>query len=348
MGQLPPTLLPTFHSSIAIFPPGYEASRLYWSMRHGQKRCRYVCSVEEHEGRPEFSIRVIEQGFEDLVLTDTTAKGVWDKVLGPVAERRAETGMLRLFPVYLKGEDLFGLTISAVTRIVESLPGVEACSRYRFRYGRNPMLVLPLSINPSGCARSELQTYPHHERSPCKINASSTLKKHISRLNGSSHSKHFVHSKSSQYRRLTSDWKTNVYLAHSRIQGLGLFAARDIEKQTMVIEYMGDILRAEVAMGKELQYKAKNRPAYMFRIDSERVIDATRSGSPARYINHSCSPNCVAEVVTFERGHKIIISAARRIDRGEELCYDYKLTPVADQSKIPCHCGAANCRKWIN
>ncbi|XP_077069572.1 histone-lysine N-methyltransferase 2C isoform X1 [Siphateles boraxobius] len=351
MGQLPPALMPTFHSSTAIYPPGYEASRLYWSMRHGQKRCRYVCSVEEHEGRPEFSIRVIEQGYEDLVLTDTTAKGVWDKVLGPVAERRAETGMLRLFPVYLKGEDLFGLTISAVTRIAESLPGVEACSRYRFRYGRNPMLVLPLSINPSGSARSELQTFPHHERlkilsvwartSRCIQNSSMTE-------SGSSHSKHFVHSKSSQYRRLTSDWKTNVYLAHSLIQGLGLFAARDIEKQTMVIEYMGDILRTEVAMRKELLYKAKNRPAYMFRIGSDRVIDATHSGSPARYINHSCSPNCVAEVVTFERGYKIIISAARRIERGEELCYDYKLTPVEDQSKIPCHCGAANCRKWIN
>ncbi|KTG34575.1 hypothetical protein cypCar_00021308 [Cyprinus carpio] len=349
--QLPPALLPTFHSSIAIFPPGYEVSRLYWSMRHGQKRCRYVCSVEEHEGRPEFSIRVIEQGYEDLVLTDTTAKGVWDKVLGPVAERRAETGMLRLFPVYLKGEDLFGLTVSAVTRIAESLPGVEACSRYRFRYGRNPMLVLPLSINPSGCARSELQTFPHHERLKTLSvwsRASQCIQNSTVVERGSSHSKHFVHSKSSQYRRLTSDWKTNVYLAHSRIQGLGLFAARDIEKQTMVIEYMGDILRAEVAMRKELLYKAKNRPAYMFRISSERVIDATRSGSPARYINHSCSPNCVAEVVTFERGHKIIISAARRIERGEELCYDYKLTPVADQSKIPCHCGAANCRKWIN
>lgn len=75
MGQLPPALLPMFHSSTAIFPPGYESSRLYWSMRQSQKRCRYVCSVEEHEGRPEFSIRVIEQGYEDLVLTDTTAKG---------------------------------------------------------------------------------------------------------------------------------------------------------------------------------------------------------------------------------------------------------------------------------
>lgn len=51
--------------------------------------------------------------------------GVWDKVLGPVAERRAETGMLRLFPIYIKGEDLFGLTISAVTRIAESVTTVN-------------------------------------------------------------------------------------------------------------------------------------------------------------------------------------------------------------------------------
>lgn len=46
---------------------------------------------------------------------------MWDQVLGPMAECRKETGMLKLFPVYLKGEDLFGLTVSAVTRIVESV-----------------------------------------------------------------------------------------------------------------------------------------------------------------------------------------------------------------------------------
>ncbi|XP_036452981.1 histone-lysine N-methyltransferase 2C isoform X2 [Colossoma macropomum] len=352
MGQLPPALLPHFHSASAIFPPGYEASRLYWSMRNGRRRCRYVCSVEERQGRPEFSIRVLERGYEDLVLTDTTAKGVWDKVLGSVAERRAETGMLRLFPLYLKGEDLFGLTVSVVARIAESLPGVEACSRYRFRYGRNPLLELPLCINPSGSARSELRSYPQNQR--LKIlsvwnRTSCVMQNSALAETGPSHSKHFVHSKSSQYRRLTSEWKSNVYLAHSRIQGLGLFAARDIEKQTMVIEYLGEILRTEVAMRKELHYKAKNRKAFMFHIDGEYVIDATCSGSPARYINHSCSPNCVAEVVTFERGYKIIISSSRRIEKGEELCYDYKLGLVRSQNlKMPCLCGAVNCRKWMN
>ncbi|KAM9500181.1 histone-lysine N-methyltransferase 2C isoform 4-T4 [Clarias gariepinus] len=351
MGQLPPALMPHFHSSTTLFPPGYEASRLYWSMRHGCRRCRYVCTVEERQGRPEFCIRVLEKGYEDLLLTDTTAKGVWDKVLGSVAERRAETGMLRLFPIYLKGEDLFGLTVSAVTRIAESLPGVHACSRYRFRYGRNPMLELPLSINPSGSARSELRSYPQGQRLGILSSWNRTslaIQNSAPPEAGSSHSKHFVHSKSSQYRRLSSEWRGNVYLAHSRIQGLGLFAARDIEKQTMVIEYLGNILRNEVAMRKELHYKTKNRAVFMFRIDGDYVIDATCSGSPARYINHSCSPNCVAEVVTFERGYKIIISSNRRIEKGEELCYDYKLALVDNHSKMACLCGAANCRKWMN
>uniref|UniRef100_A0AAY4CS58 Uncharacterized protein n=2 Tax=Denticeps clupeoides TaxID=299321 RepID=A0AAY4CS58_9TELE len=116
----------------------------------------------------------------------------------------------------------------------------------------------------------------------------------------------------------------------------------------MVIEYIGTIIRNEVANRKEKMYEAQNRGVYMFRIDCEHVIDATITGGPARYINHSCAPNCIAEVVTFERGHKIIISSKRRIQRGEELCYDYKFDLEDDQHKIPCNCGAVNCRKWMN
>lgn len=90
-----------------------------------------------------------------------------------------------------------------------------------------------------------------------------------------------------------------------------------------------------------------------------------------RYINHSCSPNCITEVVSVEKENKIIISSCRRIQRGEEvgaesswarrpptepspicslsqLSYDYKFDLEDDQHKIPCHCGAVNCRKWMN
>lgn len=86
----------------------------------------------------------------------------------------------------------------------------------------------------------------------------------------------------------------------------------------------------------------------MFRIDNETVVDATMAGGPARYINHSCNPNCVAEVVPFDKESKIIIITNRRIPRGEELTYDYKFDFEDEQHKIPCCCGAPGCRKWMN
>nr|XP_019959050.1 PREDICTED: histone-lysine N-methyltransferase 2C isoform X3 [Paralichthys olivaceus] len=356
MGQLTPLQMAAFHSTTAIFPNGYEACRIYWSMRHGSHRCRYICSVEDSQGLPEFTIRVIEQGYQDLVLTDTSAKGVWDKVLGPVAEKRTESGTLKLFPIYLKGEDLFGLTVPAVTKITESLPGVEACDRYSFRYGRNPLLELPLVFNPAGSARVQPRTNATYSslviRPQAQAVSTSNARSNQNVAQGEGGAPHskppVVHPRSSQYRWMKSEWRANVYLARSRIQGLGLFAARDIEKQTMMIEYNGTILRNEVAIRKEKLYRSQNREVFMFRIDSEHIVDATRNGGLARYINHSCAPNCVAEVVTFERGYKIIISCVRRVEKGEELCFDYQFDTAEVQHKIACHCGAPECRKWIN
>uniref|UniRef100_A0A8P4KA79 [histone H3]-lysine(4) N-methyltransferase n=1 Tax=Dicentrarchus labrax TaxID=13489 RepID=A0A8P4KA79_DICLA len=291
MGQLTPLQMAAFHSPTAIFPVGYEACRIYWSMRHGNRRCRYVCSVEDREGLPEFTIRVIEQGYQDLVLSDASAKGVWDKVLGPVSEKRTESGTLKLFPVYLKGEDLFGLTVPAVTKITESLPGVEACDRYSFRYGRNPLVELPLMFNLAGSARAQPKTSSPYTSlvirpQPQAVSSSSARSNQnvAQGEGGAPHSKPpVVHPRSSQYRWMKSEWRANVYLARSRIQGLGLFAARDIEKQTMVIEYNGTILRNEVAVSKEKIYRSQNRAVFMFRIDSEHVVDATRTGGLARY-----------------------------------------------------------------
>ncbi|XP_054620989.1 histone-lysine N-methyltransferase 2C-like isoform X3 [Dunckerocampus dactyliophorus] len=360
VGRLLPQQMSAFHSATAIFPVGYHANRIYWSMRNSNRRCKYMCFIEDHDGRPVFKVKVLEKGYDDLILTATTPKGVWDQILEPVSQLRSSSGTLKLFPSYLKGEDLFGLTISAITRIVESLPGVEACERYTFRYGRNPLMEWPLAFNPSGSARSEPKA--------CQAKRPYLLTSMAPRCQGSVGSivgmvpgvislspgesvagaHQGRHSKLSQYRRMKAEWKTNVYLARSRIQGLGLYAARDIEKCTMVIEYIGAIIRSEVANRKERLYESQNRGVYMFRIDNDYVIDATITGGPARYINHSCAPNCITEVVSVEKENKIIISSCRRIQRGEELCYDYKFDLEDDQHKIPCHCGAFNCRKWMN
>lgn len=66
------------------------------------------------------------------------------------------------------------------------------------------------------------------------------------------------------------------------LKGLGLYAARDIEPGTMVIEYIGDIIRTEVSEKREKMYEAANRGVYMFRLDSDHIVDATVTGGPAR------------------------------------------------------------------
>ncbi|XP_038138588.1 histone-lysine N-methyltransferase 2D isoform X2 [Cyprinodon tularosa] len=350
IGQLLPSQMANFHSPTAIFPVGYEATRIYWSTRVPNKRCRYRCRISEDDGRPLFEVRVLEHGLEDLHYRDTTAEGIWERIVQQVAKLRDDSSMLKLFTEHVKGEEMYGLTVHAVMRITESLPGVESCQNYQFRYGRHPLMELPLMINPTGCARSEPKVSTQCKR-PHTLNSTSVSKAYQSTFTGelnTPYSKQFVHSKSSQYRRLKTEWKNNVYLARSRIQGLGLYAAKDLEKHTMVIEYIGTVIRNEVANRREKIYESQNRGIYMFRINNEQVIDATLTGGPARYVNHSCAPNCVAEVVTFDKEDKIIIISSRRIPKGEELTYDYQFDFEDDQHKIPCHCGAWNCRKWMN
>ncbi|ENN73813.1 hypothetical protein YQE_09591, partial [Dendroctonus ponderosae] len=302
-------------------------------MRYLSKRCRYICSIQDAGGRPEFRVLVQEFGEEDVEFREHSPKAAWSPILDRISALRREGRCLQMFPQFISGEDLFGLTEPAIVRVLESLPGIETLSDYKFKYGRNPLLELPLAINPTGAARAE---------PPCS---------------GLRLLQQFVHSKSSQYKKMKQEWRNNVYLGRSKIQGLGLYAARDLEKHTMVIEYIGEVIRTELSECREKQYEAKNRGIYMFRLDDDRVVDATLSGGLARYINHSCNPNCVAETVEIDRDLKIIIFSKRRIQRGEEvsgtsggkkLAYDYKFDIEDDQNKISCMCGAPNCRKWMN
>ncbi|CAG7629500.1 unnamed protein product [Allacma fusca] len=356
VGQLLPHQLQNFHTMNCIYPIGYKIVRFYWSMKRTNKRCQYICSIHEVEGKPEFRITPQEEGTKEVVIKSASAQGAWHQVLDSIAKLRNSCNTIKVFPKYITGEDLFGLTEPAIVRVLESLPGIETLTDYNFKYGRNPLLELPLAINPTGCARSEpkLRTHfkrPHTQRTGSSSRASSAIAS-ASVLSSSEavcpYSKQFVHSKSSQYKKMKQDWRNNVYLARSKIQGLGLYAARDIEKHTMVIEYIGEIIRSELAELREKKYEAQNRGIYMFRVDEDRVIDATLCGGLARYINHSCNPNCVAETVEVDREWRIIIFANRRISRGEELAYDYKFEFEDDQHKIQCFCGAPNCRQWMN
>lgn len=86
--------------------------------------------------------------------------------------------------------------------------------------------------------------------------------------------------------------------------------------------YFVNSLYVKVGEMREKKYEAQNRGVYMFRIDEERLVDATMAGGPARYINHSCDPNCSTRIVASGPNgddKKIIIIANRPISAGEEV-----------------------------
>nr|CAH7758323.1 unnamed protein product [Callosobruchus chinensis] len=151
-----------------------------------------------------------------------------------------------------------------------------------------------------------------------------------------------------QYTQLKKYWRKNVYVTSSKIHGMGLFAARSLQKYCMVVEYLGEVIRTEVAECRERRNDRKNRATYMFRLDEDRVVDAMFRGSLARFINHSCNPNCFAEILELGGDLRIILLAKRDILENEELTYDYRLDKEDETQKIPCLCRSGNCRNYMN
>ena len=261
IGQLLPHQLQAFHTSNCIYPIGYKINRFYWSMRQSRKRCKYICSIIENDGHPQFVIEVEEEGYDKLISKGDTPKAVWQDIISKIVKMRQESNAIKIFSDYITGEDLFGLSEPSVVRILESLPGIESLNDYNFKFGRSQFLELPLAINPTGCARTEPKLRTHFKRVHTlhtRNAARSSLQSSFSGIEiQSPYIKQFVHSKSSQYRKMKTEWRNNVFLARSRIAGLGLYAARDIEKHTMVIEYIGQLIRNEIAERNERLYETQ-------------------------------------------------------------------------------------------
>lgn len=132
------------------------------------------------------------------------------------------------------------------------------------------------------------------------------------------------------------------------MQGLGAFATEVIPAGTRLIEYAGQRITPAVADARYPDVEGERHHTYLFAIDDDVVIDAAFDGNDARFINHSCDPNCDAVV---EDG-RIWIETIREVPVGEELAYDYAyILPERHTSKAkkryPCSCGAATCRGTI-
>ena len=135
-----------------------------------------------------------------------------------------------------------------------------------------------------------------------------------------------------------------VEARNSAIHGTGVYAIAPIKKGTRVIEYLGDrISHAEA--DRRYEDKGDDGHTFLFIASNRTVIDAGTDGNDARFINHSCAPNCE----TVIEGSRVFIDAIRAIKPGEELGYEYQLTwestdDAEELALYSCRCGAKRCR----
>jgi SET domain-containing protein len=116
----------------------------------------------------------------------------------------------------------------------------------------------------------------------------------------------------------------------SKLHGWGVFASERINKNKRIIDYAGEKISHQESLKRERRYIRKGL-IWCFQINRRWVRDAAVRGNIARFINHSCHPNCYVHIV----GDTIWIRAARRIRKGEELTYDYM---TDGDGHIPCRC----------
>ncbi|MGH8031915.1 MAG: SET domain-containing protein [Luteimonas sp.] len=145
--------------------------------------------------------------------------------------------------------------------------------------------------------------------------------------------------------------KKKIVARLSSIHGNGVFAADTIAKGERIVRYKG-ALRTHDEVDSEYGDIDEDGHTFLFTLNDDYVVDANSSGNIARWINHSCSPNCEAVIEENANGKrhkdKVFIEAIRAIDDGEELSYNYGITLAERHTpKLKmlwaCLCGSPNC-----
>lgn len=136
-------------------------------------------------------------------------------------------------------------------------------------------------------------------------------------------------------------------LKKSSIHNKGLFAKKFIPRRTKIIEYTGEkITKKEAEKRAEEQYEKGEQGieghVYIFELNKKYDIDGNKPGNIAKYINHSCNPNCETEIID----NHIWVIALRNIYPGEELTYNYGYD-VENFEDHPCYCGSDKCVGYI-
>jgi hypothetical protein len=146
---------------------------------------------------------------------------------------------------------------------------------------------------------------------------------------------------------MSATFQKNPYyvVRNSRIHGRGVFAAANILKGTRITEYVGDRISHAEADRRHEDKAHDDNHTFLFTVNSRVVIDGGVKGNDARWINHSCDPNCESVVDKA----RVFLEAVRDIPKGQEICFDYMIErdpndpPEMDQI-FGCRCGSPKCR----
>lgn len=136
-----------------------------------------------------------------------------------------------------------------------------------------------------------------------------------------------------------------LIVRHSRVHGKGVFALRKLGAGERLLEYKGVVTSWREAVRRH-QRDGVDGHTFLFGLSDGRVIDGSRGGNSARWLNHSCAPNCEA----IEDGQRVFIDTLRPIEAGEELFIDYQLVvdrPLDEdvRRQYACRCAAVRCRR---
>jgi F/Y-rich N-terminus/SET domain/PHD-like zinc-binding domain/F/Y rich C-terminus len=421
-----------FHSENYIFPPGYFATRIFWSSVHPRTRTVYALQVREgEEGLIEFSItpsdnpagRITGQSVAAVYSTLT------DRVRKANAKHFTVSDLFSNLPMArrsrrktfgLNGPQFFGFGLSHVRKQLELCPGIEAVvapltpssPKYRFCY-KQPSVESILELqrrraaakaelaleNSSGCARAEGIKAVARSGGSGRITRALVRRAEEDIADASSSTAGVLTKKGDKtdrsvnqvkYRKMKAvPLEQRLVAKRSHIHGWGLFTKIDIAKNDPIVEYMGEVIRQPVADKREKQYDVSGEGScYMFRLDLNRIVDATMIGCMARFMNHACTPNAYAKIITVDTPEmgterKIVVFANRDIAASEEItcklpcavvvlvatsylwsfgtflnscCYSFLNTStISDDYKFPvedgslrCTCGSPNCIGRLN
>lgn len=143
----------------------------------------------------------------------------------------------------------------------------------------------------------------------------------------------------------------SIVVRRSRIHGNGVFAARDLPKGVELIQYRGKMLTHDEANAL-YDNTSDTGHTFLFTLNDDYVIDANIGGNAARWLNHSCAPNCQGFLIEHPSGDptkdRIVIETIKPVREGAELTYDYGIT--LEEAHTPrmkriwaCRCGARKC-----